>query len=81
MKSILILGAGGHGRVVAETAEACGYEKISFLDDHSETAIGKIGELQQFVKDYEFAFVGIGNNRLRESSRNAWRKRAIKFRH
>ncbi|MFR5881215.1 MAG: hypothetical protein ACLUEQ_10635, partial [Cloacibacillus evryensis] len=24
MKSILILGAGGHGRVVAETAEACG---------------------------------------------------------
>lgn len=65
MKSILILGAGGHGRVVAETAEACGYEKISFLDDHSETAIGKIGELQRFVKDYEYAFVGIGNNRLR----------------
>ena len=50
---------------MAETAEACGYEKISFLDDHSETAIGKIGELQRFVKDYEFAFVGIGNNRLR----------------
>lgn len=65
MKSLLILGAGGHGRVVAETAEACGYEKISFLDDHSENAIGKIGELQRFVKDYEFAFVGIGNNRLR----------------
>lgn len=53
MKSILILGAGGHGRVVAETAEACGYEKISFLDDHSETAIGNNrlrGELQKCLE-------------------------------
>lgn len=30
-KNLLIIGAGGHGRVVAEVAAACGYENISFL--------------------------------------------------
>lgn len=34
MKSLIILGAGGHGKVVAETALASNqYQKISFLDD------------------------------------------------
>ena len=33
MKSLLILGAGGFGRMVAETAQALGYEKVVFLDD------------------------------------------------
>ena len=40
MKNLLILGAGGHGHVVAETARAMTdsegkplYDKISFLDD------------------------------------------------
>lgn len=30
MKSLLILGAGGFGRMVAETAQALGYEKVVF---------------------------------------------------
>ena len=34
VKSLLILGAGGHGKVVAETALALDrYSKIAFLDD------------------------------------------------
>lgn len=33
MKSIRIIGAGGHGKVAAETAAACGYTDIAFLDD------------------------------------------------
>ncbi|MCF6273508.1 MAG: acetyltransferase [Rhodobacteraceae bacterium] len=33
MKSLVIIGAGGHGRVVADTAESAGYEHITFLDD------------------------------------------------
>ena len=65
MKSLLIIGAGGHGKVVAEVAEACGYERIAFLDDNSSEAVGKIGELNRFSADYEDAFVGIGNNELR----------------
>lgn len=66
MKSILIIGAGGHGQVVAETAEACGYIKIDFLDDQSEKAIGRISDLADFCGKYEEAFAGIGNNVLRD---------------
>ena len=32
MNKLLIIGAGGHGKVVADTAEACGYSNIAFLD-------------------------------------------------
>ena len=30
MKSLLVIGAGGHGRVVKEIAQDIGYEKIDF---------------------------------------------------
>ena len=33
MKSLLILGAGGFGRMIKETALALGYEEVLFLDD------------------------------------------------
>jgi sugar O-acyltransferase (sialic acid O-acetyltransferase NeuD family) len=32
MNKLLIIGAGGHGKVVADTAGACGYSDIAFLD-------------------------------------------------
>lgn len=64
-KSLLIIGAGGHGQVVKEVAEALGYDKITFLDDNSSKSIGKIADSQKFVKEYEYAFVGIGNNKFR----------------
>lgn len=65
MKKLLILGAGGHGQVVAETAAACGYEQIAFLDDNDPNVSGTISELDKFHDCYEECFVGIGNNRLR----------------
>ena len=65
MKRLLIIGAGGHGKVVAEIAENIGYEEIAFLDDNSLEAIGKISEIEKFKDQYRDAFVGIGNNRLR----------------
>jgi D-arabinose 1-dehydrogenase-like Zn-dependent alcohol dehydrogenase len=37
--SILIVGAGGHGRVVAELARACGYFRVEFAVDRSPKAI------------------------------------------
>lgn len=64
-KSLLIIGAGGHGRVVKEVAEALGYDKIAFLDDNSVEAIGKIADSKSFVQDYQAAFIGIGNNKFR----------------
>ena len=64
-KKLLIIGAGGHGKVVKEIAESLGYNDIAFLDDKSSEAIGKIADSQNFVKDYQYAFVGIGNNKFR----------------
>ena len=41
-KSLLVLGAGGHGKVVAEIATDLGFVKIDFLDDNSPEAIGSV---------------------------------------
>lgn len=65
MKTLLIIGAGGHGQVVKEIAEDLGYEKIAFLDDNSPIAIGKISDIHKFKEEYQDAFVGIGNNTFR----------------
>jgi len=65
MKKILIVGAGGHGQVVAEVAEDLGYQ-VAFLDDNSHEAIGRIDDMERFLQ-YENAFCGIGNNQFRES--------------
>ncbi len=64
--NLLIIGAGGHGRVVKETAEALKiYNKIDFLDDNSELAIGIFEEYKKFVDKYKYAFVALGNPELR----------------
>ncbi len=31
--SLIVLGAGGHGKVVADCAKACGWNDVAFLDD------------------------------------------------
>ena len=63
-KPLLIIGAGGHGKVIAEIASDLGYEKIDFLDDDNAEAIGKIDEVEAFI-EYGEAFCGIGNNKFR----------------
>ena len=63
---LLIVGAGGHGQVVREVAEDTGcYEKIDFVDDNSDLAVGKIADLKKLRTEYDAAFVSIGNNHLR----------------
>ena len=43
MSGLLVAGAGGHGKVVAETAHAMGaWGKIAFLDDRHETLQGTL---------------------------------------
>lgn len=64
--NLLIIGAGGHGRVVREAAEALKiYNKIDFLDDNSELAIGKFEEYEKVIDEYKYAFVALGNPELR----------------
>lgn len=73
MSNLLIIGAGGHGKVVAEAAELENkYEKISFLDDNDEMdriydfkVVGKINEYKKFKDKYKYIFVAIGNNEVR----------------
>lgn len=49
-KGILIIGAGDHGKVVAEVAKACGYENIDFIDDNNPAAIGKTEDMGRLKK-------------------------------
>lgn len=66
MKSLLIIGAGGHGRVVKETAEICGYNRIDFLDDNNPKAVGKLDQLERIVLQYDDVIVSIGDNEIRK---------------
>jgi len=73
MSSLLILGAGGHGKVVLEIAKLSQqWDNIAFLDDQVglKTVLGArvLGKFKDFpfMKDkYKHAFVALGNNSLR----------------
>lgn len=73
MKKLLILGAGGHGKVVLECAiSSNNLVDIAFLDDskvgqcvQGYKIIGGIKELESFKEEYDYAIVAIGNNKLR----------------
>lgn len=64
--NLLILGAGQYGILVREVAIATGrYEKIDLLDDVSPMAIGAIDTYGDFLSEYRYAFVAIGNSKMR----------------
>ncbi|MEG1256976.1 NeuD/PglB/VioB family sugar acetyltransferase [Clostridium sp.] len=73
MGDLLIVGAGGHGRVVAEAAELMGlWENIGFLDDRIDTnmvlnhrIIGKLNDYERFADQYDYAIICIGDNEKR----------------
>ena len=67
MKSLLIVGAGQFGQLVKELAELLGYEKIGFLDDNSESAVGKTADYWSFIEEYTDFIVAIGNPVIRKS--------------
>lgn len=68
MKRLAIIGAGGHGRVVAESAAAAGWEAV-FYDDHLTGLVdgwpvgGKADDA--LATRCDGTIVAIGNNRLR----------------
>lgn len=72
MKKLIILGAGGHGRVVADVAARTGvYEEIAFLDDgypgddFRYAYLGKCQDAEKYVAEYEMV-VAVGNNQVRK---------------
>lgn len=73
MKKLLIIGAGGHGKVIADIAEKLGvYEEISFLDDGEVKeclgykVVGKVLDMVNYVSTHD-VFVAIGNGRIRKA--------------
>ena len=49
-----------------ETAAAMGcFEEIAFLDDNNPCALGEMADFESFRKDYDYAFVAIGNPGIR----------------
>ena len=74
-KTLVIIGAGGHGRVVADCAESIAiYHEIIFLDDCFSTRknnshwpiVGPIAHWTKYTDNADF-IVAIGSNTLRES--------------
>ena len=69
---IVIIGASGHGKVVADIAKLNGYKEIVFLDDDiNKTScskykvIGRSKDIDMYLNEYDF-FVAIGNNKIRK---------------
>ncbi len=74
MKRLAIIGAGGHGRVIADTAQSNGWPTIDFYDDiwpdgpnssHLWPVHGNTTMLFERLHDYQGVIVGIGNNLIR----------------
>lgn len=67
MKSLLILGAGGFGQMVKETALQLGYEEVVFLDDAAfgKDVIGKCCDYTAKCEEYMRAVAAFGNNYTR----------------
>ena len=67
VKSLLILGAGGFGHMIRETARLLGYEEVVFLDDAAKGAdvIGKCCDYKAFLKTYDTAVAALGDNGMR----------------
>jgi sugar O-acyltransferase (sialic acid O-acetyltransferase NeuD family) len=74
---LLIVGASGHGKVVADIALKMNkWKQIAFLDDNERLqktmgfeVIGKSLDAYNYVEEWDL-FVGIGNNEIREKIQN-----------
>lgn len=76
MRRLAIVGAGGHGRVIADAAQCSGWTDMEFYDDAwPRTAVhngpwrirGDVTLLLERLHEYEGVIVGIGDNLARAS--------------
>lgn len=70
-KKVVIIGAGGHGRVIADIVTLSGDVVLGFLDDKDPsefpniTILGKLTKIETFKQEACF-IVGIGDNQTRK---------------
>lgn len=75
-KKVIIIGAGGHAKSIANIIQLSGDEVFGFLDDNvnigteilDSKVIGKIEDAHKYL-EYNF-IIGIGNNNIREKIAN-----------
>ena len=72
MNRLIIVGAGGHGKVIADCALKCGYTDISFADDHTTgdmlgfPVVGTVQDIECLNDGKTDFIIGIGNNTVRK---------------
>lgn len=72
MNRLIIIGAGGHGKVIADNALKNGYKNICFLDDNTTgdvmgfPIIGTSSEIVSLDDGNTDFIIGIGNNAVRK---------------
>ncbi len=70
---LVIVGAGGHGKVIADIALHLGYRTIVFLDDHAEGTcvgfpiLGASTEILRYDDGLTDFVIAIGNNMIRRT--------------
>lgn len=71
-EQLLIAGAGGHGKVVADAAMASGWKHVAFLDDYFQGSllprcpvVGKFDEVEKQLEKYTAIIIAIGDNQRR----------------
>lgn len=73
MNKLVIIGAGGHGRVIADIAAKNGYTDISFVDDNALgecmgiPIVGKSSDIERLNDGITDFVIGIGNNAIRKA--------------
>ena len=71
MNRLIIIGAGGHGKSIADNALKNGYKDIGFVDDHAQgdcmgfSIIGVISDIEKLNDGATDFIIGIGNNAIR----------------
>ena len=81
VKNLLVVGAGGHARVVIDAARtSAAWNVCAILDDNSElwgraiegiTVTGRIGDWPSWLNRTDALMVALGNNRLRREIQSA----------
>ena len=72
MNRLIIVGAGGHGKVIADCASKSGYTEIAFVDDSATgevmglSIIGTGDEIEKLNDGKTDFVIGIGNNAVRQ---------------
>lgn len=70
MKKLVIIGASGHGKVIADIAVKSGYEEIVFLDDNESlvecAGFPVVGKSRQATEIDGDKIIAIGNAKIRE---------------